>query len=105
MPNTVIQIPYLTLIFRGPLECAPDLSDPMSAATYAAEEISAAKDEFVRHFSDEEGTETCGSWRDSRPYFDVDAIKATFLIVSPRRELLPQLRRPCGHWQTSLPLD
>lgn len=31
--------------------------------------------------------------------------KATFLIVSPRRELLPQLRRPCGHWATSLPLN
>lgn len=30
----------------------------MSAATYAAEEVSAAKDEFVRYLSDEEGTET-----------------------------------------------
>lgn len=66
------------LLFLGPLECAPDLSDPMSAATYAAEEISAAKDEFVRHFSDEEGTETCWIWRDSRPHFDVDVIKPRF---------------------------
>lgn len=40
------------------LECAPDLSDPMSAATYAAEEISEAKDGFVRYFSDEEGMTT-----------------------------------------------
>lgn len=37
------------------LECAPDLSDPMSAATYAAEEIAQAKDGFVQYFSDEEG--------------------------------------------------
>eukprot|EP00066_Takifugu_rubripes_P028619 XP_011617885.1 PREDICTED: uncharacterized protein LOC101078822 [Takifugu rubripes] len=37
-------------------ECAPDLSDPMSVATYAVEEIAEAKDAFVRHFSDEEGT-------------------------------------------------
>ncbi|XP_049917299.1 uncharacterized protein LOC126400552 isoform X2 [Epinephelus moara] len=36
-------------------ECAPDLSDPMSVATYAAEEISEAKDGVVRYFSDEEG--------------------------------------------------
>jgi len=36
-------------------ECAPDLSDPMSAATYAAEEITVAKDGFVHYFSDEEG--------------------------------------------------
>lgn len=36
-------------------ECAPDLSDPMSAARYAAEEISEAKDGFVRYLSDEEG--------------------------------------------------
>ncbi|KAF7661276.1 hypothetical protein LDENG_00265520 [Lucifuga dentata] len=37
-------------------ECAPDLSDPTSAATYAVEEIAVAKDGFVRYFSDEEGT-------------------------------------------------
>lgn len=36
-------------------ECAPDLSDPMSVARYTAEEISEAKDGFVRYFSDEEG--------------------------------------------------
>lgn len=36
-------------------ECAPDLSDPMSAARYAAEEISEAKDGFVQYLSDEEG--------------------------------------------------
>ncbi|KAM6968653.1 uncharacterized protein LKV04_017516 [Tautogolabrus adspersus] len=36
-------------------ECAPDLSDPMSAATYAAEEVTEAKDGFVRYFSDKEG--------------------------------------------------
>ncbi|KAI3367181.1 hypothetical protein L3Q82_008240 [Scortum barcoo] len=36
-------------------ECAPDLSDPRSAAMYAAEEISEVKDGFVRYFSDEEG--------------------------------------------------
>lgn len=39
-------------------ECAPDLSDPMSAARYAAEEISEAKDGFVRYLSDEEGMTT-----------------------------------------------
>lgn len=50
---------YNNPAFRLPLECAPDLSDPMSAATYAAEEVSVAKDEFVRYFSDEEGMETC----------------------------------------------
>lgn len=50
----------------------------MSAATYAAEEISAAKDEFVRHFSDEEGTETRWIWRDGHPYFDIDVIKPRF---------------------------
>nr|XP_019953442.1 PREDICTED: uncharacterized protein LOC109636263 [Paralichthys olivaceus] len=36
-------------------ECAPDLSDPASTAAYVAEEISEAKDGFVRHFSDEDG--------------------------------------------------
>lgn len=36
-------------------ECAPDLSDPMSAAAYAAEEVREAKDGFVRYYSDEEG--------------------------------------------------
>lgn len=45
----------MTLFFSGFPECAPDLSDPMSAATYAAEEISEAKDGFVQYFSDEEG--------------------------------------------------
>lgn len=47
--NNIILLPGLS-------ECAPDLSDPMSAATYAAEEISTAKDGFVRYYSDEEGT-------------------------------------------------
>lgn len=42
-------------LFSGFPECAPDLSDPMSAATYAAEEMSEAKDGLVRYFSDEEG--------------------------------------------------
>ncbi|XP_007577238.1 uncharacterized protein LOC103155475 [Poecilia formosa] len=37
-------------------ECAPDLSSPSSAASYAAEEVIEAKDAFVRYFSDEEGT-------------------------------------------------
>lgn len=36
-------------------ECAPDLSSPSSAASYAAEEVIEAKDAFVRYFSDEEG--------------------------------------------------
>ncbi|TNN24961.1 hypothetical protein EYF80_064913 [Liparis tanakae] len=35
-------------------ECAPDLSDPMSAAAYAADELTDAKEGFVRYFSDEE---------------------------------------------------
>lgn len=47
-------IQYLTPVF-GSLECVPDLSDPKSAAAYAAEEISEAKDAFVQYFSDEEG--------------------------------------------------
>lgn len=47
----------------GPPECAPDLSDPMSVATYAVEEIAEAKDAFVRHFSDEEGTNADPTWR------------------------------------------
>lgn len=51
----------MTLI-SGPQECAPDLSDPRSVATYAAEEISEAKDGFVRHFSDEEGM-----WKHTQP--------------------------------------
>ncbi|XP_036006752.1 uncharacterized protein LOC105939031 [Fundulus heteroclitus] len=37
-------------------ECAPDLSNPSSAASYAAEEVIEAKDGFVQYFSDEEGT-------------------------------------------------
>lgn len=41
-----------------PPECAPDLSNSMSAATYAVEEIAEAKDGFVRYFSDEEGMKT-----------------------------------------------
>lgn len=51
------------ILFLVP-ECAPDLSNPMSAATYAAEEIAEAKDGFVRYFSDEDGKtyhcERCG---------------------------------------------
>lgn len=35
----------------------------MSVATYAVEEIAEAKDAFVRHFSDEEGTNADPTWR------------------------------------------
>lgn len=48
-------VTHNSCFFSGPPECAPDLSDPMSVATYAAEEISGAKDGIVRYFSDEEG--------------------------------------------------
>ncbi|MED6276149.1 hypothetical protein CHARACLAT_000373, partial [Characodon lateralis] len=37
-------------------ECAPDLSNPSSTVSYAAEEVIEAKDAFVRYFSDDEGT-------------------------------------------------
>ncbi|MEQ2241490.1 hypothetical protein ILYODFUR_025838, partial [Ilyodon furcidens] len=37
-------------------ECAPDLSNPSSVVSYAAEEVIEAKDAFVRYFSDDEGT-------------------------------------------------
>ena len=59
---------YLTVI-SGPPECAPDLSDPMSVATYAGEEISAAKDGVVRYFSDEEGMKT--NRKETCQHFDI----------------------------------
>lgn len=60
-----VKASLMTLI-SGPLECAPDLSDPMSVATYAAEEISEAKDGFVRYFSDEEGMKAKSTRRFSK---------------------------------------
>lgn len=57
-------------------ECAPDLSDPMSAARYAAEEISEAKDGFVRYLSDEEGM-TTHSYQNKQKNINKDCLIST----------------------------
>lgn len=46
----------------------------MSAATYAAEEISEAKNVFVRYFSDEEGKKTKSIRKEDCQHFSIYVI-------------------------------
>lgn len=56
--SAVLSVVMCDSRLSGPPACAPDLSDPVSAAAYAAEELTEAKEGFVRYFSDEEGVKT-----------------------------------------------
>ena len=80
----------MTLIFLEPLECAPDLSDPMSVAAYTAEEISIAKDGFVRHFSDEEGMKKTQKTVNIQAFMRCNH-DSNNVPSKTHRELLPQL--------------